>query len=272
MSLLDPLKDALAAVVAGAHSALTSLGADPASGLTWTLAIAAVVVVVRGAMLPIVVHTVRNAHAAARARPHLQEIAQRYRGRSDAEAVRAQMAERRAVSAEHGVSRLGCLPVLLQIPIWIALYHLLRDAARGHAVGLLDAGQVDSLGRASLAGVGLTDHGYGGAGATHVLVVAGLAGTAALLGFVTQRFLVRDNSSFHELPDAMAGAQQVVPFVSAGGMLLAGGVVPVALLVYWVCGAVWTTCQTAVIWRWFPTPGTPAAARSWGSWGSRRLR
>jgi YidC/Oxa1 family membrane protein insertase len=260
MSLLEPVRLALAGVVSGVHSALEALGADPASGLTWCLAIAAVTVVVRGALLPVTIHTVRNAHAGARARPHLKALAQQYQGRTDADALRAQLEARRAISAEHGVSRLGCLPLLVQLPIWIGLYHLLRDAANGTPTGALDGGQVAELARASVAGVGLTDHGYLGAGPTHMLVVVGLAGAAALLGFVTQRLLVADNTST-DVPEAMARAQRLVPFLSAGGMLLAGGVVPVALLWYWVCGAVWTVVQTWVIWRFFPTPGTPAAAR-----------
>ncbi|WP_148613080.1 membrane protein insertase YidC [Nocardioides rubriscoriae] len=261
MSLLEPVQHALAAVVAGVHTGLTSLGADASSGATWCLSIAAVVVVVRTLLLPLTVHTVKMAHASSRARPHLKELAERYKGRTDAESIRAMMEERRAVSAEHGVSRLGCLPVLLQIPIWIALYHLLRNVADGQAVGALDAGQVESLARATIAGVHLTSHGYTGAGAAHLAVVLGLAGTAAVLSFATQRFLVQPNSAATDLPEAMASAQRIVPFMSAGGMLLAGTVVPVALLFYWACGAVWTFSQSAVVWRFFPTPGSPAAAR-----------
>ena len=47
MSLLDPISHALAAVVATAHTGLTSLGADPGAGTTWVLCVAAVVVTVR---------------------------------------------------------------------------------------------------------------------------------------------------------------------------------------------------------------------------------
>ena len=43
MSVLDPFSHPLAAVMAAAHAGLTSLGADPASGVTWTLCIVAVV-------------------------------------------------------------------------------------------------------------------------------------------------------------------------------------------------------------------------------------
>ncbi|MEO9323733.1 membrane protein insertase YidC [Nocardioides sp. C4-1] len=261
MSLLDPLTHALSVVVAGVHDGLTALGADPASGVTWCLSIAAVVVVVRSALLPITVHGVRGAHAAARARPHLKELSAKYKGRTDQEAIKAQVEARREIAAEHGMSRLGCLPLLVQIPIWIALYHLLRDVANGKSVGLLDAGQVDDLARARLFGVPLTDHGYLGSGAGHFLVVVGLAAVAAGLGFVTQKVFAQQNMNTADLPESMASAQRIVPFVSSIGILVAGHVVPVALVFYWACGAVWTCAQTAVVWRWFPTPGTPAARR-----------
>ena len=261
MSLLDPLKHALAAVLAATHDGLTVLGTSPDSALTWVLGVASLVVLVRLALLPLVIQGVRQAHAAARARPHLRGIAERYRGRTDADSVRAHLDERRSVSAEHGVSRLGCLPVLVQLPVWISLYHLVSEVASGVAVGAMGPGLVSSFGAASVVGVSLAGRGYLGAGGVHLAVVAGLALTAALLSYVTQRFVVAPNMVTDGMPDAMVAAQRIMPVMSAGGLLVAGGVVPVALLVYWVCNSTWTLAQSAVVTRWFPTPGSPAATR-----------
>jgi len=261
VSVLDPLSHALAAVVATTHDGLTALGADAGSGTTWVLSIAAVVVAVRTLVLPLAVHGVRLAHANARARPQLRELSKKYQGRKDPDAARAFMEERRAIAAEHGVSRWGCLPMLVQVPVWIALYHLLRDVSAGRPVGLMGADQVASLREATIGGVPLASSGYLGAGAEHVAVVVGLAATAALLSFATQHWLVRQNMVLVDVPEAMLSAQRMMPVLSAGGMLLAGGVVPVALLVYWVCSQVWTAAQSAVVWRFFPTPGSPAALR-----------
>lgn len=261
MSFLDPLSHVLAAVVAVTHAALVSLGADPASATTWLLCIAAVVAAVRLTLLPLAVHSVRQARASAQARPQLQELADRYRGRKDPESVRAFMEQRRRIAAEHRVSRLGCLPLLLQLPVWLALYHLLADVAAGVPVGLMDAGLVASLGAATLLGVPLAERGYLGGGWAHLAVVAGLACTAAALTFVTQRFLVAPNTVVGELPDVLARTHQLLPAFSALGVVVTGGFVPVALLGYWVCNAVWTLGQSAVVSRWFPTPGSPAAAR-----------
>ena len=262
MSVLTPLSHALAAVVAAAHAGLTYLGADPASGATWVLCIAAVVAVVRLALLPLAWHGVRLAHATARARPQLRELTERYRSRQDHAGLRAFADERRRIAAEHRVSRWGGLPLLVQIPIWLALYHLMATVAAGASVGALSSGLVASLGAATLLGVPLAERGYLGGGWTHLLVVAGLAATAALLSFVTQRYLIAPNTVVEGVPDAITRVQQLMPMVSAVGLVVAGGVVPVALLVYWVCNAVWTLGQSAVVWRWFPTPGSPAATRA----------
>ena len=261
MSVLDPLSHALANVVATAHAGLTSLGADPLSGTTWLLCIAAVVVAVRLALLPLAVHGVRLAHASARARPQLQELTKRYRNRKDPESMRALMQERRRIAAEHKKPRLGFVPLLVQLPIWLALYHLLAEVASGVPVGAMNPDLVASLGAATLLGVPLAERGYLGAGWTHLAVVAGLACTAAALAYFTQRYLVAPNTVMTDLPEIMVTTQQLMPVISALGLLVAGGVVPVALLVYWVCNALWTLGQSAVVWRWFPTPGSPAAIR-----------
>lgn len=261
MSVLDPLLHALAAVVAAAHTNLVSLGADSASAGTWILSIAAVMVVVRVALLPLTVHGVRLAHSSARARPQQQELAKRYRNRRDADSLRAFAEERRRIAAEHGQSRLGCLPVLLQLPVWLALYKLVSEVAAGTPVGAMSSELVASLGAATLLGVPLAQRGYLGAGWTHFAVVAGLALLVAALSYATQKYLVAPNTILDGLPEAMTRVQHLMPAVSAVGLIVAGGVVPVALLVYWLVNSLWTLGQSAVIYRWFPTPGSPAAMR-----------
>jgi len=261
MSVLDPLTHALAALIAAVHAGVSSLGLHPESGITWLLCIAAVVVTVRIALLPLAVHGVRLAHASARARPQLLELTERYRNRKDPEAMRALMEERRRISAEHGMSRLGCLPLLLQAPVWLALYRLLSEVAAGHTIGAMSAGLVASLGGATLLGVHLAERGYLGGGLSHLAVVAGLACAAAALSYVTQKYLILSNTLASAMPEPMAHVQQAMPAISALGMLVAGGIVPVALLTYWVFNSLWTLGQAAVVWRWFPTPGTPAATR-----------
>ena len=119
---------------------------------------------------------------------------------------------------------------------------------------------VTSLGAASVVGVTLAGSGYVGGGAAHLAVVAGLALTAASLSYVTQRYVLASNTVTDGLPEAMVTAQRVMPRSPRSGLLVAGGVVPVALLAYWVCNSAWTLGQSAAVAHWFPTPGTAAYA------------
>lgn len=261
MTLLDPLTHALAAVLAAAHHVLTTLGAPPDGGLTWLLGVAALVAVVRVTLVPFTVHGVRQAHASARARDQLRALGTKYAGLKDADSVRARLEEQRIVRAEHGVSRWGCLPLLAQLPIWWALYHLLTQVASSSTVGAMSGELVASFAAASLLGVPLIGRGYVGGGTAQLALVAGLAVTAAALSFIAQRYFVSPAAILSDLPEAMISAHQLMPMLSAVGLLVAGGFVPVALLAYWVCNGAWTLGQSAVIWRWFPTPGSPASER-----------
>lgn len=257
MSVLDPLSHVLAAVLATVHDVLGAAGA----GHAWLLAVVALVVIVRLALLPLTIRGVRLAHASARARPHLQALTKEYAGRTSPEEMQAFLAERRRINAEHGVPRLGTLTMLAQVPIWIALYHLIAEVARGSGMGAMTPALVASFGAATLLGVPLASSGYLTGSFSHLAVTAGLAGVAALVSYLSQRLWVLPNTVTADLPETVARVQHLMPAISAVGLLVAGAAVPLALLVYWVCNGLWTAGQAAVIHRWFPTPGSPAAQR-----------
>lgn len=265
-SLLHPFAQLVAAALAAAHTGLSTVGLDPAGGLTWVLSIALLVVGVRVVLLPLTVHGVRLARAGASARPELEALRRRYRGRTDVESLRAMREEQRRIQAEHGVPRTGCLPVLLQLPILFALYQVLSQVANGQPVGAMDLTLVASAGSASLLGLGLAERaGRWGdllASPRQLLVIAVLALLSAGLSFVTQRWFVLPNLVLAGLPEPMADAQRLMPVLSAVGVLTAAAVVPAGLLVYWVVSNAWTLGQQAVVARWFPTPGS-AAHQAW---------
>jgi len=79
-------------------------------------------------LTPLTVHQRKSAITQARLRPKEMAIKKRYAGRNDAEA-RVQMAtELQAMyKEEHYSVAGGCLPLLIQLPIIIALYNIVRD-------------------------------------------------------------------------------------------------------------------------------------------------
>lgn len=274
--VLSPLTHLVAAALAATHTLVTRLGLDPGGGAAWLLAVVGLVIAVRVVLLPLTAHSVRLARATGSARPQLTELRRRHRGRTDLQSRRELAAEQRRIHAEHGVSRAGCLPVLLQLPILFALYHVLAGVARGEPVGAMDAVLVAAAGSASLLGVSLADRLDLSAAPEQVAVVAGLAVTAALLSYATQRWFVLPNLVLEGMPQALADAQRMTPVLSAAGLLVAAGAVPVGLLLYWVASNTWTLGQQAVVTRWFPTPGSPAhtarRARREGQRGGYRRR
>lgn len=266
-TLLTPITHALASVLAGAHSLATDLGLASGSATAWLLAIAAVVVTVRTLMLPLVVRGVRDSHARAKARPQLLALQRRYDGRRDLESLQRMRAEQREVHAEHGVSAWGVAPVLLQLPLLFALYRVISDVTAGQGVGALDSGLVASATSASVLGLHLSSR-LGSAFAASPsagLVLVAVVVLSALLSFATQRWFTLPMTDPNGQPELMLQVQQWMPLVGAAGVLASAAFVPAGLIVYWCLSNLWTFVQQGVVWRFAPTPGSPAALRRTGT-------
>jgi YidC/Oxa1 family membrane protein insertase len=262
-ALLSPVTNAVAAVLAATHDAVGALGLTPGSAGAWLLAVLLLVVAVRTVLLPVTIHGVRSSHARAHAAPQLRELRQRYAGSRDLEQLTAMRAEQKAIHAEHGVSGWSLAPALLQLPLFYALYRVVSDLTAGHSVGALDAGLVASASAASVAGLHLTSH-LGptlGSSLPAGLVMVAVALGAALLSLLAQRWFVLPTTNVADLPEGMATVQRLMPWLGAVGVLAAAAFVPAGLIVYWLLNNAWTFAQQGLIWRFAPTPGSPAAAR-----------
>jgi YidC/Oxa1 family membrane protein insertase len=262
-ALLSPVTNAVAAVLAATHDAAGALGLTPGSAGAWLLAVLLLVVAVRTVLLPVTIHGVRSSHARAHAAPQLRELRQRYAGSRDLEQLTAMRAEQKAIHAEHRVSGWSLAPALLQLPLFYALYRVVSDLTAGHSVGALDAGLVASASAASVAGLHLTSH-LGptlGSSLPSGLVMVAVALGAALLSLLAQRWFVLPTTNVADLPEGMATVQRLMPWLGAVGVLAAAAFVPAGLIVYWLFNNAWTFAQQGLIWRFAPTPGSPAAAR-----------
>ncbi|MDN5765289.1 MAG: membrane protein insertase YidC [Humibacillus sp.] len=260
---LSPVISVVAAVLAANHALAGAVGLPPGSSGAWLLGIFLLVIAVRAALVPLVVHSVRSNQARARALPQLSALRRTNEGTRDLDSLRRMRVEQRRIHAEHGVSRWSLAPALLQLPVVYALYRVVSDLTAGHAVGALDAGLVASASAASVAGLHLTSR-IGQTlqqGPTAVLVLVGLAVLAAALSFATQRWFTLPLMDLSTQPASLGAVQHLMPWLAAGGILVAAAYVPVGLLVYWVVNNAWTFGQQALIWRYAPTPGSPAARR-----------
>ena len=267
--LLSPLTTLLAAVLARTHAVAALAGLAPGSAGAWLLAILLLVIVVRTAMLPLTIHGVHSAHARARANSQLQTLQRRYAGARDRASLRQLRAERHSINAEHGVSTWGLAPVVLQLPLVYALYRVVTDLTTGQPVGALGAGLVASASAASVLGLTLTSR-IGPLLLQHTaaaVVIVILPPVAAALSFATQRWFslpmtsMTNLTNLSEQPAGVTAIQRAMPWLAGGGVLVAAWFVPAGLLVYWVVSNAWTLAQQGLIWRFAPTPGSPAALR-----------
>ncbi len=95
----------------------------------WALSIVAFTVVIRLVTLPLTYQQLKSSKAMQELQPKLREIQKQY-----AKDKEKQMAEQMRLYKEHGVNpALGCLPMLIQMPVWFALYQALYSLASLHA-------------------------------------------------------------------------------------------------------------------------------------------
>jgi len=114
--VLGPIEDFLAAVI-------DWLGPHGPIGLPWAWAIVALTVLVRMALVPLTVKQIHSMQNLQRHAPEMKEIQRKYKG------DRAKMnQELMAFYKENSINPASsCLPIVFQIPIFIALFFVLRD-------------------------------------------------------------------------------------------------------------------------------------------------
>jgi len=124
------LRELFGVLVKGMTTLLTWLynGTDALGVPSYGLAIVLLTVIVRVLFYPLSYKQMHSMVALQRLQPKIKEIQERYR--KDPQKLQQKMME---LYQEHGVNPLGgCLPLLIQIPIFIALYSALRHFPYAH--------------------------------------------------------------------------------------------------------------------------------------------
>jgi YidC/Oxa1 family membrane protein insertase len=250
-----PLYYAISFVLVAWHTLFsTFLPAD--GGAAWALSIVGLTIVIRAALIPLFVKQIKASRNMQLIQPKVKELQKKYG--HDRERLAQETMKLYRESGTNPFS--SCLPILLQMPIFFALFRLLDNASHGTPKGVLTQEQAEQFGEAKLFGVvPLSDTFLNANGDVAVMVTAAflvLAMTATT--FLTQRQLMSKNMP----PDALTGpyAQQqklllyVLPVVFAVG----GIAFPIGVLLYWTTSNLWTMGQQFYVIRNNPAPGTPA--------------
>lgn len=103
-----------------------SLVLDPGAGITWVLAIVFLTFTVRILLLKPTINQMRSSRKMQEMQPRMAEIRAKYKNDQQ-----KQMEEMRKLQKEMGVNPLaGCLPLLVQMPVFLGLFHVLRSFNR----------------------------------------------------------------------------------------------------------------------------------------------
>jgi YidC/Oxa1 family membrane protein insertase len=224
------------------------------SGIAWALGIMFLVFTLRAIMFKPFVKQVRSMRAMQQFAPEMKKIQKKYANDKQRQAQEMQKLQR-----EHGFSPVGgCLPMLLQIPVFIGLYHVLRSFIPGHTENyFFDKTGVDSYLDANLFGARLSNFitqpqallEQLGANRTSVIIVSiPLMILASALTHLTARHSVaRQNPESATSQTAIMN--KLTMYIFPLGVLVFGLFFPIGLLLYWLANNTWTLMQQRIVYR-----------------------
>src|SRR5690625_3594166 len=231
-----PIIRPMAAVLEFFHDFLAPLAGDANA---WGWAIVLLTIVVRLLILPLAIKQTKSMRAMQELSPQLKKIQEKYKTdrsmmRTDPkkfqERRQKQQEEMMKLYQERGVNpAASCLPLLLQMPVFIALFWTLQgDAVTELAQGsfYFVAQDLTVLGR--------------NAGMGAIILIVFMAGTM----FISQRQMMARNPAATQQP-----AQKVLLYVMPVMLGVFGFNMPVGVVLYWCISNLWTMGQQWYLFR-----------------------
>jgi YidC/Oxa1 family membrane protein insertase len=266
VSLLNPIYEAVAWVLKQIYYFLSPIF-GPASGWTWALSIVLLVVLMRLIMVPLFVKQMHTTRAMSALAPQMTALRKKYK--NDKQTLQQ---ETMKLYQEAGVNPLmGCLPVILQLPAFFALFSVLK------AISEWKPGQTPKYGlthqmvlsaqHAKILGVTISDKFlFSSTTPTHAKIVIFIF---VLVSMATTYMTVRQSMKRGMMPAAtpdnpMGQSQKymmyIMPFFALSGLYW-----PFGLVLYWVTTNLWTLGQQWVLFRNYPQPAAAGAAGAAGA-------
>jgi YidC/Oxa1 family membrane protein insertase len=259
---LNPLYYAVAWVIMRLHAGMGALF-GPASGWAWALTIVVLVVLMRLLLLPLFIKQMHATRKMTVLAPQVAELRKKYK--NDKQKLNE---ETMKLYKDNGANPLaGCLPVVAQLPVFFALFGVLRTISLDHPKYGLTSAVVTSAQHAHIFGVTVADRFLSKINPptlfhisnTSRLVILVTVAVSAVTTFLTVRQSTKRGMTPQMTPDnPMASSQKVMAYI-VPVFALSGLYWQYGLVLYWVTTNVWTLGQQHVLFKRFP-PLTPAAA------------
>ncbi|MDF2977251.1 MAG: yidC [Actinomycetospora sp.] len=231
----------------------------PANGFGWALSVIFLVFTLRALLIKPFISQVRSMRKMQEFQPQIKKLQEKYKN------DRTKLAEEmQKLQKEHGVNPLGgCLPLLVQLPVFIGLFHVLRGFQPNYPYNyVFDADDIASFNNADIFGVKLNEAIAGGMQSlgtfsfnfgefqAHVVPVAL---PLMILAAVATHFTARVSQQ-HQSPAAAANPQaaimgKITMWLFPAGLLVFGAFFPIAILIYFLSQNSWTLGQQFLIYR-----------------------
>src|SRR5690625_3019193 len=219
-------------------------------------------------LVPLFVKQMNTQRKMQEVQPKIKKLQERYK--HDKERLQRESMKLYQESGTNPI--MGCLPLLLQMPIFFSLFNVLRNVAEGNARFGFDEQLVEQAREAQifaapiaaqfnsseeeLLALGSSDPIM----AKIIIVIACV--TMGATTFLTMRQSI--NRSMAQQPDNPMMQTQKIMMYMAPLFGLFGLMMPVGVLVYWVTTNVWTMGQQNILYRNQPQPGEESKAKENG--------
>jgi YidC/Oxa1 family membrane protein insertase len=245
-------------------------GAD----FAWVLAIVFLVITARTVLFPVFVKQIKSQRAMQNLQPQVKALQEKHKG--DKETLQREMME--LYRREKANPLMGCLPMFLQIPVFLGLFHVLRDInptdpkylrAMVDEYGWTDA-LFHSAAGAKLFGAPLaaafnspasflTHEGINASSTTVKIVAAILIATMVVTTYITQRQMIARTGKNADPTQAMI--QKFMLYGVPASLLISGSLFPIGVVIYWVTTNLFSMGQQFWVLKHMPPPITGGPAK-----------
>ncbi|MGH3914387.1 MAG: membrane protein insertase YidC [Pseudonocardiaceae bacterium] len=236
----------------------------PDNGAAWALAVVFLVFTLRALLYKPFVSQVRSMRKMQEFAPEIQKLKAKYG--DDRQKMGLEMQK---LQSQHGFNPLGgCLPVLVQIPVFIGLFHVLKsfnrpsltpEENRQVANYVFSATDVQSFLDARFFGVPLSSYiteaqtllnTYGDVTRWEIAAVAvPLTIIAGILTHLTARHSVARQTEAQAANPQAVMMNKVMLYLFPLGVVAGGPFFPIAILLYWLSNNLWTLAQQHLVYK-----------------------
>src|SRR3954463_4311114 len=206
---------------------------------SWVLAIVFLVVTVRVILFPVFVKQIKSQRAMQALQPKVKALQEKHKG--DRETLQKEMME--LYKTEKANPLMGCLPMFLQIPVFLGLFHTLRRLNPDNQLTTLYGWTAEqfrdathaSLFTAPLAskfGSPASDLAAMGANGTTVKIIAGIL-VLIMMGttYATSRQMILKTGWAEDPQQKMI--QRLMLYGIPLSLLVSGSLFPIGVIIYW---------------------------------------